>query len=152
MNHPIILMAHVALGVLCLTAALWVFVETLNVTERNLPRIRRASLLVAVSMWLAYLVAGYWYILFYPQDKAIILKGPWPFAHNLYMETKEHLVMLLLLLCTYLPIAAAGRLAASPASRKLLLWTSGLVVVLALVADGFGGMIAMGVKVALLTK
>jgi len=152
MNHPILLMLHVAFGVLCLVGSLWVFVETLNATEGNLARIRRASLLVAFSMWIAYVIAGYWYVAFYPHDKAIILKGPWPFSHNIYMETKEHLVMMLLLLSTYLPIAAAGRLATNLAARSVVLWTSGLVVVLALIADGFGGIIAMGVKVALLVK
>jgi hypothetical protein len=152
MNHSIILLLHVGFGVLCLAGALWVFVETLNATEGNLGRIRGASLIVALSMWIAYFIAGYWYVAFYAQDRAIILKGPWPFSHNFFMETKEHLVMMLLLLSTYLPIAATGPVASSLAARTVVLWTSGLVVALALVADGFGGMIAMGVKVALLVK
>ena len=152
MNHPIVLMLHVAFGVLCLTGALWVFVETLHATEGNLGRIRGVSLIVALSMWIAYLIAGYWYVSFYTQDKAVILKGPWPFAHNLFMETKEHLVIMLLLLSTYLPIAATGRLASNAAARRVVLWTAGLVAALALVADGFGGIIAMGVKVALAVR
>jgi hypothetical protein len=152
MNHPLILMLHVGFGVLCLVGALWVFVETLNATEGNLGRIRGVSLIVALSMWIAYLIAGYWYVAFYAADKAVILKGPWPFSHNFFMETKEHLVMMLLLLSTYLPIAATGPVASSLAARTVVLWTSGLVVALALVADGFGGLIAMGVKVALLVR
>jgi len=50
------------------------------------------------------------------------------------METKEHLVIMLLLLATYLPIAAKGIIASSPPARAMVLWTSGLVVALALVA------------------
>jgi hypothetical protein len=42
----------------------------------------------------------YWYVVLYPTDKAIILKGPWPFAHEYFMETKEHLVIMLLMLVT----------------------------------------------------
>jgi hypothetical protein len=152
MNHPIILMLHVGFGMVCLVGALWVFVETLNVTESNLGRIRRVSLVAALSMWTAYLIAGYWYTAFYAQDKAIILHGPWPFAHNIFMEIKEHLVLMLLLLSTYLPIAATGRLASSGAARGVVLWTSGLVVAFALIADGFGGLIAMGAKLALLVR
>jgi len=145
-------MLHVLFGVLCLVGSLWVFVDTLHAGEGNLARIRSVSLMVAMAMWIAYLIAGYWYVVFYAPDKAIILKGPWPFAHNVFMESKEHLVMMLLLLATYLPIAAQGRLASSAAARAVVLWTSGLVFALALVADSFGAIIAMGVKVALLVR
>lgn len=145
-----ILMLHVLFGVLCLLGAVWVYVDTLNAAEATLPRIRRVSTLLALAMWIAFVIAGYWYIVLYPHDKAIILKGPWPFAHNFFMETKEHLVIMLLLLATYLPIAARANLAANLNARRVVLWTSALVALFALTADGFGAMIAMGVKVALL--
>lgn len=143
-------MLHVFFGVLCLLGAVWVFVDTLNATETNTGRIRCVSTALAAAMWIAFIIAGYWYIVLYPHDKAIILKGPWPFAHNFFMETKEHLVIMLLLLATFLPIAARANLAANAGARRVVLWTSGLVAAFALVADGFGAMIAMGVKVALL--
>jgi predicted membrane channel-forming protein YqfA (hemolysin III family) len=152
MNHPILLMLHVLFGVLCLIGSLWVFVDTLGARADNLSRIRAVSVLVAATMWIAYLIAGYWYIDFYGPDKALILKGPWPWAHDLCMETKEHLVIMLLLLATYLPIAARGHLDSSPAARSVVLWTSGLACALALIADSFGAIIAMGVKVALLVR
>jgi uncharacterized membrane protein YwaF len=152
MNINVILMAHVLFGLVCLISALWVFVDTLHAADANLGRIRAVSLGVAVAMWIAYLIAGYWYIAFYPTDKAIILKGPWPLAHNFFMESKEHFVIMLLLLVTYLPIAAAGDLVANRGARKVVLWVSGLVFTLALAADSFGAIIAMGVKVALLPK
>jgi hypothetical protein len=152
MNQNVILLLHVFFGVLCLIGSLWVFVDTLNASEGNLARIRVVSIAVAVSMWAAYLIAGYWYIAFYAPDKAVILRGPWPFAHNVFMETKEHLVMMLLLLATYLPITSRGRLISSLTARKVVLWTSGLTFALALAADSFGGIIAMGVKVGLLTR
>ena len=103
-------------------------------------------------MWAAFIVAGYWYVVFYKADKAVLLKGPWPFAHNFFMETKEHLVIILLMLATYLPIAAAGNLAASPAARRVVLWVAGMVVMLALMMEGDGAVIAMGVKMGLLAK
>ena len=87
----------------------------------------------------------------YGADKAVILKGPWPFAHNFFMETKEHLVILLLMLVTYLPITAAGNLSANKDARRVVLWVAGMVVVLALMMEGDGAIIAMGVKVGLLT-
>lgn len=151
MNEAL-LMLHVLLGVFCIIATVWIFVDVLHVSEATQPRIRILSRCVAAAMWGAFLIAGYWYVTFYPVDKAIILKGRWPFAHSFFMETKEHLVILLLLLTNYLPIVAANRLAANPDARKLMLWTAALVALLALAMEGEGAVIAMGVKVSLLPK
>lgn len=145
-----ILMIHVLFGMGCLLTALWVFVDTLNVSEATLTRIRWLSRASAASMWLAFLAGGYWYVFYYPADKAVILKGPWPFAHNFFMETKEHLVIMLLLLVTYLPIAVSNNLAANPHARRLVLWVAGGIVLLALLVEGHGAMITMGVKMGLL--
>lgn len=145
-------MAHVLFGVACILAALWVFVDALNATQTNQKRIRWISRAVAICMWIAFIIGGYWYVVFYPADKAIILKGPWPFAHKYFMETKEHLVIMLLLLTTYLPIAASNDLAASKDARRLVLWVSAIIPLLGLMIEGHGAIIAMGVKVALLAK
>jgi len=150
--NEIILMAHVFFGVACLVAAVWLFVDVLQANEGNIARIRTISWGAAAFMWCAFLVGGYWYVTSYKVDKAIILKGPWPFAHNIVMETKEHLVIMLLLLVTYLPIVAADNLVASKDARKLMLWVTGLIALLALTMDGEGGVIAMGVKMSLLPR
>jgi hypothetical protein len=150
--NEVILMSHVLFGVGCMVAAVWLFVDVLQVNEANLARIRRMSWGAAGLMWIAFVIAGYWYVVSYKVDKAIILKGPWPFAHNVVMETKEHLVIILLLLVTYLPIAASDNLVGSKDARKLMLWVTGIIALLALAMDGEGGLIAMGVKVGLLQK
>jgi hypothetical protein len=68
------------------------------------------------------------------------------------METKEHLVIMLLMLVTYLPIAAANNLVVNKDSRRLVLWVSGMIPLLGLMIEGHGAIIAMGVKMALLAK
>lgn len=148
----LILMAHILFGVACLLTAVWVFVDALHASEANQARIRRISRAAAIFMWLAFCIGGYWYVVFYKIDKAIILKGPWPFAHSFFMETKEHLVIMLLVLATYLPIAAANNLAANKDARRVVLWVAALIALIALAMEGEGAMIAMGVKVALLPK
>jgi hypothetical protein len=148
--NELVLMAHVMFGVGCLVTTLWVFVDVLNVSENNQYRIRKMSCAAAVFMWLAFFIAGYWYVTSYSVDKAVILKGSWPFAHNFFMETKEHLVIMLLMLVTYLPIAAASNLSANKDARRVVLWVAGMVVMLALMMEGDGAIIAMGVKVGLL--
>lgn len=148
----IVLLGHVLFGVGCLVTTLWVFVDVLNAHEGNLARIRWMSRAAAACLWLAFVAGGFWYVVDYKPDKEIILKGPWPFAHNYFMETKEHFVITLLLLATYLPIAASNNLAVNKEARRLVLCVAALVAVLALMAEGHGAIISMGVKVALLAK
>ena len=145
-------MTHVLFGVACLLASVWVFVDLLNLAETNQGRIRKLSRAAAVFMWLAFLIGGCWYVVFYKEDKAVILKGPWPFAHDFFMETKEHLVILLLMLATYLPIASGGNLLGDKGARRVALWSAGMVAGLALLMEGEGAVIAMGVKVGLLAR
>ena len=150
--NVLILLAHVVFGVGFLLTTLWVLVDTLNASPKNLARIHWLSKLAAALMWVAFAIGGYWYVVFYKVDKAIILKGPWPFAHKFFMETKEHLVILLLLLATYLPIAAAANLAANRDARRVVLFVAALIIGLALTAEGDGAIIAMGVKMGLLAR
>ena len=149
-SSDIILLAHAGFGVLGCLLAVWVFVDTLNAREENVGRIRKASLAVAISMAAAWILGGYWYVNLYAPEKAIILKGPWPFAHNLFMETKEHLFFVTLILSFYLPIAASDRLYANATARKMVLWGAMLIVITGLAIEGAGAVINHGVKVALL--
>ncbi len=152
MWNELILMAHPTLGALGILGGVWLFVEALNARESNQTRIRMAGLATAGLMWGSYLIGGYWYVTFYAVDKARIVAGPWPFAHNFFMETKEHVFLSLLLLATFLPIAASNNLAASKGARNLVLWSAAFVVLMALGMEGAGSFIAMGVKVALTAK
>jgi len=144
------LMAHVLFGVACMLLSVGLFADVWHAKASSLARIRGLSLTIALVMWIAFIIGGYWYVTYYKVDKAIILKGPWPFAHNFVMETKEHLVIMLLLLVTYLPIAARNDLADNKGARKIMLWVTALIALLALGMDGEGAIIAMGVKMGLL--
>jgi len=149
-SRDIILLAHATFGVLGTLSALWVFVEALNAHEDNANRTRRVSLVVAACMFAAWILGGYWYIHFYPADKAIILNGPWPFAHNIFMETKEHLFFLTLILSFYLPIAAWDKLWANSNARKMVLCVTMLIAFSGLGIEGSGAIINHGAKIALL--
>lgn len=145
----VILLAHATFGVLGTLSAVWVFVEALNAREENAARTRKAALLLAACMFVAWILGGYWYVHFYPADKALILKGPWPFAHNLFMETKEHLFFLTLILSFYLAIAARAKLYANSSARKMVLCVSMLIVLSGLALEGSGAIINHGTKIAL---
>lgn len=89
---------------------------------------------------------------FYPAEKALILAGPWPAAHNIFMETKEHLFFATAILALLLPIVARERLDVNWAARNLALCVSALVLVTGMGLEGAGAVIDHGVKVALLQK
>ncbi len=150
MMNNLPLMFHATLGLFFILGTLWIFVDTLNVNENNIARIRALSLGVAVVMWLAYLVGGYWYVLYYTPEKDIILKGPWPFAHDFFMETKEHLVFMIVMLATFLPILASNDFLRSKGVRSLMLWVAGLMIVIGIAMEGAGAIISIGAKIALL--
>ena len=138
------------LGVLGTLLALWVFVEALNAREQNAQRIRTAALAVTTFMVAAWISGGYWYLHFYPAEKAIILGGPWPSAHNLFMETKEHLFFITLILALYLPIVAADKLYANAIARKMVLSVTLLIVCTGMFTEAAGAVVDHGVKIALL--
>jgi hypothetical protein len=144
-----LLLAHAAFGVAGCLAALWAFVETLNATASNASRIRAASLLTALCMAAAWICGGYFYVHFYPAEKAILLKGPWPFAHNIFMETKEHLFFVTSILALLLPVVARENLNGNAVARRLALTVASLVLITGLAVEGAGAVIAHGVKVAL---
>jgi uncharacterized membrane protein len=146
----VLLLAHAALGSGGCMAAVWVFVETLNARPANTRRIRTAALIGTIFIAGAWICGGYWYVHFYPAERALILNGPWPFAHNLFMETKEHLFFITLLLAVLLPIAAREKLDSNPAARTLVLSIAGLIAITGLIVEGAGAVIDHGVKVALL--
>ncbi len=147
-----ILLAHAGFGVAGCLAALWVFVETLNAAKSNASRIRAASILTACCMAAAWICGGYFYLHFYPAEKAIILEGPWPFAHNIFMETKEHLFFVTAILAMLLPVVTREDLHLNFAARKLALAVSALVLITGLALEGAGAVIDHGVKVALLPR
>lgn len=146
--NDILLFAHPTFGVLGILAAMWVFVEALNASERNAARTRMAAAAVTLFICMAWILGGYWYVHFYSPEKAIILKGPWPWAHNFVMETKEHLFFIPLILALYLPFAARDKLSSNTAARSMVLSVAALIVLSGLAIEGAGAIINFGVKVA----
>jgi hypothetical protein len=146
----IALLGHAAFGILGTLSALWVFVDALNAREENAPRIRTGAAAVAIFMCAACILGGYWYLNAYPAEKAIVLQGPWPWAHSLFMETKEHLFFITLILALYLPIVAADKLYANAMARRMVLCVALLIVFTGLAIEGAGAVIDHSVKIAFL--
>jgi hypothetical protein len=144
------MMLHVALGVLGILCAVALFVDVLNINEGNIERIKKLSIVVAVLFCLTYLIGGYWYVVYYGHDRDIIKAGQWAWAHNFFMEVKEHIFFAMLMLSMYLPIAVHRNVPLTDRKkRNLVLGISALIVLLGLFMEGAGGIIGKGVTIGL---
>ena len=153
MPAVVLLMAHVLFGVLGTLVVVALFFDVLNLSQTNINRVKQLTLLTIALFVLSYVIGGYWYVAHYAPEKALILAGPWPWAHKYFMEVKEHVFFLLLLLAFYLPILIFNvKILESAGLKKITLTVLGVMVVLGLTMDGFGAIIAMGAKVATLAK
>lgn len=141
------IMVHVLFGVLGIILAVALLVYVLNMSEKNIPKIRSLSLYTAVSICLSYVIGGWWYVVYYASERDIIRAGPWKWAHTFFMEYKEHLFFALLFLSILLPIIAYRNDLMVPENRRLLLIVTLLVVVIGLAMDGSGALISRGVVV-----
>lgn len=145
----ILLFIHPAFGVFSILAAVWLLVEALNANENNKKRINWAAYNVVIWMILAWIFGGAWYVDYYPSEKAMILKGSWPFAHSFFMEVKEHLFFIPLILSLYLPIVATrNNLHSNTRARNMVIAICALIIIIALAIEGFGAVISEGSKIA----
>ena len=92
-----LVLLHSISGGLVALALVWVLLEIKYPVDRSFTRVRIASyfatLLVAAGCWLA---GGYNYLTTYgSQVKPVILEGPYPWAHEIIMEGKEHVFVFL---------------------------------------------------------
>ena len=140
------MMLHALFGILGILFAVALFVDVLNAHEGNYGRIKKLSSVVAILIVLAFLIGGYWYVVYYGADREIIKAGNWPWAHNYFMEVKEHIFFSLLLLSIYLPIAVHGVMPLNSTKKKnLILGICALIILLGLFMEGAGGIIGKGV-------
>lgn len=146
----VILFLHPTFGVLGLVAAVWVFVETLNSTDANQKRIWLASLAVAGLFALTWFFAERYYTVYYHAgDQQIIQNGPVPWAHSFFMETKEHLFFIPLILAFYLPFVTRLRLSVNKPARTMVLVLAAFITLNGLAIEGAGAIINWGAKTTL---
>jgi hypothetical protein len=155
MFKELMTMPHVVLGVFGIIAAIWAAIEAANSSEGNRYRVKIASVGTAVFMWLSYLFGGWWYVVYYGaagrSDKNIILAGPWKWSHSFFMEAKEHLFFMLILLSILLPVVVfRNELYKNRGVRILTIVIALTIACLGLGMEGFGAMISKGVKMSLL--
>ena len=87
---------HAAFGELGGIGFLWVLIELFPPTPQRIQRAKIVALISVVLLFLSWITAGYYYVNIYGSEvKPLIKEGPQPWAHGVFMETKEHIFLFL---------------------------------------------------------
>ena len=145
---------HAGFGELGALAFLWVAIELINPTEGRIRRATMVALFGTVAFFLSWLTGGYYYLTDYQSVvKPLIKKGPYPWAHSVITETKEHVFMFL----PFLSFVVWGALKQYGndllTSRTSLAYSimilAALIFIGAFVMAGMGYLISSGMRSAL---
>jgi len=149
--RTVVLVFHVLLGTLGSSAALWALVDLKNIQSGSASRIAKASLAEFLFTMGSFIAGAWFYILYYPEEKQIILNGPTPEAHTFFMEVKEHIFFILLLLSIYLFIITRNLSVNTDQSQlRIIKIVLRSIFIMGFVMIAFGEFIDMGVKSGLL--
>src|SRR3989338_4310168 len=94
--RDIALYAHIILGAALVLLPVLIILNF----KKNSNFVRQLSILTAGVSWAVLAPAGILYLTFYPATKTLIKAGAWPWAHSIFMETKEHWGILLPIIAT----------------------------------------------------
>ena len=150
----VLIAPHVVMGELAVLAILWVVVEVIRgPSGAGVLRAKGASVLGAVAIFGEWILAGTYYTGYYGKHvKPVILKGPWPWAHSIFMEAKEHFflfmpflsIVLLSLVWQY-----GGRLNENRSARFMVYAVAGVSILILGLTAIMGYMISNGYREAL---
>ncbi len=129
------LYAHILLGLAVIVLSVWILFE---LNKKSSKMVRPLAAVTALASWLLLIPAGYFYILFYPATKTLIKAGAWPWAHAIFMETKEHWGIFLPVIVT----VAAWLVYTNRAEASRKWWK--LAIIVAILIAVMGRIVVMG--------
>jgi hypothetical protein len=152
MTFPLIGL-HASLGEFAALMFFWAFIELYSGADSNIRRAKLAVLLGVVFLFAAWFVGGFYYVEFYGSGvKPLIKEGPFPWAHKVVMETKEHVFLFLPflgLLANGLVQRLGSQVANDGRARVAAMYAAGSVVLIAASMAFFGFLVSSGFRAAL---
>jgi len=145
--------AHIALGEVGILAFVWVLMEVVQgPSGAGVLRIRGAALLGTGLFFAAWLAGGMYYVIEYGENiKPVIKEGPWPWAHGVFMETKEHIFLFLpflALVATALVWQYGDRLRDDRAMRFAVYALGSVVILIGVLMTVMGYFVSSGFREA----
>jgi hypothetical protein len=152
MTFPLIGL-HAWLGEFAALMFVWAFIELYSGADSNIRRAKLAAGLGVVFLFSAWLAGGFYYVEFYGSGvKPLIKAGPFPWAHKVVMETKEHVFLFL----PFLGLLAYGlmqrlgsQMTQDRGARVAAMYATGSVAVIAASMAFFGFLVSSGFRAAL---
>lgn len=146
--------AHIGLGELGILAFVWVLMEVVQGPSGiAVLRARAAAATGTALFFAAWLAGGLYYTAHYGDDvKPVIKAGPWPWAHGVFMESKEHIFLFLpfLSLVTAALVWQYGnRLQEDRLMRFAVYSLGGVVVLIGLLMTVMGYFVSAGFREAI---
>lgn len=133
---------HAFLGEIGTLSYLWVFVELLNPTQYGMVRARWITLIGLIFLLVAWIIGGFYYLGPYQASVKPVLKtGPYPWAHMISMEVKEHIFLFLPFVAFFLFSALSKQEPSAVNDKKTratLLVTSALLFLSGMSIAGMG--------------
>ncbi|OGE83490.1 MAG: hypothetical protein A3B10_03685 [Candidatus Doudnabacteria bacterium RIFCSPLOWO2_01_FULL_44_21] len=95
-NKPVLVGLHLGFAILGIDFLLWLLGE-LVANAKNQRRMRWVAWGAVISFAFSWLIGGYYYVKFYGSIvKPVILGSVAPWAHQVVMESKEHIFLFIL--------------------------------------------------------
>ncbi len=132
---------HPILGMVAIFLLFWAMI--LGFYQRDFLLQKKLLALVVLFLFLSWIVGGYFYINFYGEHKKIILHSSYAFIHKIFMESKEHIFLLVLIASFYLPFGVSEKEKRAPLKLEILLF------LLLLFIEGSGALISNAYKIAI---
>jgi hypothetical protein len=145
---------HVVLGELAVLAFLWVIVEVIRgPSGAGILRAKGASVVGVLAIFGEWVLAGTYYTVYYGKNvKPAILGGPWPWAHGIFTEAKEHIYLFLPFLSVVLLALVwqyGGLMKENRSARFTVYGVAGISILLLALSAMMGYMISNGYREAL---
>ena len=147
-SKPVLIGLHLGFAIIGIDAFLWLLGKLKGDGGSRKSMIVTAAIGVAAFV-VSWFIGGYYYVVYYGTlVKPVIKSGIAPWAHNITMETKEHIFLFIVPLAmtvffiTLLEKEDMERLGL----RRLALWLSGSIAVLGLLIGAMGFVISAAAR------
>ena len=147
-SRPVLIGLHLGFAIIGIDAFLWLLGKLKGGGGSQKSMIITAAVGV-ISFIASWITGGFYYVVYYGAIvKPVIKSGLAPWAHNIIMETKEHIFLFIIplamtvLFITLLDKKEMERLRI----RQIALWLSGAVAVLGLLIGAMGFIISAAAR------
>ena len=128
---------HIIIGLALIVFSILILLELKNYKKKS-KLLKLYSIITAALSWGLLLPSGILYLTFYPATKTLIKAGSWPWAHSIFMETKEHWGLLLPIIAT----VAAGLVFSGKIKESKKWWI--LLIIITLLIGIMGRIVTLG--------